>query len=61
MMADEIVPQQQPGEGDGQVRQPIRQEGADGGRDGGDVAPQAQEGGEAVVGREVRDVRRRVE
>ena len=33
MMADEIVPRQQLGEGDGPVRQPVRQEGADGGQD----------------------------
>ena len=34
MMADDITPQQQPGEGDGQVCQLVRQGGADGGRDG---------------------------
>ena len=32
MMADAIVPQQQPGDGDGPVYQPVRQEEADGGQ-----------------------------
>ena len=32
MMADAIVPQQQPGDGDGPVYQPVRQEEVDGGQ-----------------------------
>ena len=58
MMADDVVTQQQPGEREVQVRQPVNQAGADVGRGQvvGDVTQQAQEADGAVVGRDVQDV-----
>ena len=58
MMADDSIPQQQPGEGEVQVQQTVNQSGADVGRGQviRDVTTQTQEADGAIVGGDVGDI-----